>query len=170
MEIEIQKLDIKDFKKLYEFEFKNKDFFEKLIPPRDQDYYDFEKFKDKNKVLLNEQDEGISYYFLIKDSTGSIIGRINLVDIDSVNKTGYLGYRVGEKNTRKGVAKKALKILLEIALSNGIKVIKAKTTDNNIASQKILEHNGFTKINSPNKEFEMNGMRLKFVNYEWYNI
>jgi len=90
---------------------------------------------------------------------------MNIVDIDESQKIGNLGYRVGQAHTGKSIATKALKLLLETVNDKDIKQIKAKTTTNNIASQKVLEKNGFERIATDDEEFEMNGQMLKFVNY-----
>ena len=78
---------------------------------------------------------------------------------------GYLGYRVGQAYTGKGIASKALKSLLAIVSDDEVNQIKAKTTTNNIASQRVLEKNGFERIGISSEEFEMNGQRLSFVYY-----
>lgn len=62
-----------------------------------------------------------------------------------------------------------MKLLLEAVIERDIKHIKAKTTTNNIASQKVLERNGFEQTESNDEEFEMNGQNLKFANYIWVN-
>jgi len=54
-------------------------------------------------------------------------------------------------------------------VEKGIIQIKAKTTTNNIASQKVLEKNGFKYIETSDEEFEMNGQKLKFMHYIWCN-
>lgn len=139
-----------------------------MVPTRGDDYYKPEIFKRRHESLLKEQAEGGSYYYLIKDGNSSILGRMNLVDIDGSQK-GHLGYRVGQQHTGKGIAKEALKLLLETIPVLDIKQINAKTTTNNIASQKVLEINGFVQTESNDEEFEMNGQKLKFVNYIWTN-
>lgn len=70
---------------------------------------------------------------------------------------------MGQAHTGKGIANKALKLLIE-TVTGKVKQIKAKTTTNNIASQRVLEKNGFERIES-SEEFEMNGQMLKFVYY-----
>lgn len=167
MKIRIEKLTHKDAESLYQFELENRTFFEEMVPTRGDDYYKPEIFKIRHETLLAEQEKEISYFYLIKDEQGSILGRINLVDIDASSRIGYLGYRVGQKHTGKGVAKAALKLVLEKALMQNIKQIKAKTTTVNIASQKVLEKNGFEKTETSDEEFEMNGQKLKFINFSW---
>lgn len=167
MNILIEKLKDTDAESLHEFEIENRTFFEEMVPTRGDDYYKPEVFKVRHESLLDEQVKGISFFYLIKDENDSILGRINLVDIDESDKIGYLGYRVGQNHTGKGVAKKALKLLLETIGELDIKEVKAKTTTNNIASQKVLEQNGFGRTETSDEEFEMNGQMLKFVNYTW---
>lgn len=59
--------------------------------------------------------------------------------------------------------------MLESIIDLDIKQVRAKTTTNNIASQKVLEKNGFDYIETGDEEFEMNGQKLRFVNYTWTN-
>ncbi len=40
-------------------------------------------------------------FILIRNEENEILGRINLVDIDSETRISSLGYRVGEKFTKK---------------------------------------------------------------------
>lgn len=165
MNLLIEQLNALDAESLYAFEVENRVFFEEMVPTRGDDYYNFESFKIRHESLLEEQAEGISYFYLIKDGNGSILGRINLVDIDKNHKTGHLGYRVGQVHTGKGIAKKALEFFLDVVKERGLQEVKAKTTTNNIASQKVLESNGFSNTATSYEEFEMNGQKLKFVSY-----
>jgi len=167
MNITIKKLEYVDIEDLYEFELKNRAYFEKMVPSRGNEYYHFETFKVKNENLLEEQVQKLSYFYLIKNENGLIVGRINLVDIDKNQELGHIGYRVGGDHIGRGIANKALKLLLTEMSNLGIKQIEAKTTTNNIASQKILEKNGFKYIGTSDEEFEMNGQDLKFVYYRW---
>ncbi|CAM3997785.1 GNAT family N-acetyltransferase [Lederbergia lenta] len=169
MDILIEKLQITDAEDLYKFELTNRIFFEEMVPTRGDDYFKPEIFRKRVEELLDEQAEGSSYFYLIKDENDSILGRINLIDINISQRIGYLGYRVGQVHTGKGVANKALSLLLETVIDQDIMQIKAKTTTNNIASQKILEKNGFQHIETSDKEFEMNGKKLRFVYYTWTN-
>lgn len=165
MDLLIEKLQAADEKDLYEFELENRFFFEEMVPTRGEEYYNPGIFKVRHKSLLEEQVNGDSYFYLIKDNNDSILGRINLIDIDKSHKTGYLGYRVGQAYIGKGIATQALKILVETVTSEGIKQIQAKTTTHNIASQKVLEKNGFEKTATSHDEFEMNGQKLSFIYY-----
>lgn len=169
MDIFIEKLRTTDAEALLQFEVENRAFFEEMVPTRGDDYYHPETFNQRHEALLEEQALGDSYFYLIKDQGGSIVGRINLVDIDKTQKIGHLGYRVGQVYTGKGVANQALELLLQTITDQDILKIHAQTTTNNIASQKVLEKNGFTSTATADDEFEMNGQKLKFVYYMWTN-
>lgn len=167
LEITLEKLQKEDAEKLFKFELENRLFFEEMVPSRGDDYYHFEIFEKRHQALLEEQDQGLSYFYLIKSNVGSILGRVNLIDIDKSQGIGHIGYRVGQVQSGKGIANKALQLLLEAAPKDGINQILAKTTTNNIASQKVLEKNGFKQITLNNEEFEMNGQVLNFVSFRW---
>jgi len=81
-----------------------------MVPTRGDEYYNFETFKERHQALLDEQVKGLSFYYLIIDKYGSILGRMNLVDIDESQKFGHVGYRIGHVQTGKGVASNALKL------------------------------------------------------------
>ncbi|MGE7928782.1 GNAT family N-acetyltransferase [Lysinibacillus xylanilyticus] len=163
MEISINSLQERDAEELFEFEKNNRLFFEQMVPSRGEDYYNFETFKIRHKELLTEQQEHKSKFYLIRDNSDKIIGRINLVDIDTTNDIAEVGYRVGQEYGGKGIGARALKLLLETEIS--VKKIKAKTTTNNIASQRVLEKNGFKQVSTSDDEFKMNGKKLQFIDY-----
>lgn len=169
MDITIEKINYTDAENLFEFELENRVYFEEMVPSRGDDYYNFATFKKRHEALLDEQAQGSSRFYLIKNKNGLILGRMNLVDIDKSKSLGHIGYRVGRVHTGKGIAYMALKLLLETESKHGIKQISAKTTTNNIASQKVLEKNGFKHIATGDEEFEMNGQSLRFIYYLWIN-
>lgn len=167
MEILIKKLAEEDLEMLYEFEIENRAYFEDMVPGRGDDYYDFEIFKEKNRALLNEQKRELSYFYLIENKEGLILGRMNLVDIDESKGLGSIGYRVGQEYAGKGIVKRALHLLLAATTELGIRQISAKTTTDNTASQKILEKNGFQYLKTSDETFRHNGQSVSFVHYIW---
>lgn len=165
--IMLVKLQEKHFEKLFKFELENKGYFEEMVPSRGDDYYNLETFIQKNKALIDEQDQGLSYFYLIMNQEGVVLGRMNLVDIEQPKRRGHVGYRVGKAYTGKGIANKALRILLDTTNQLGIRQISAKTTTINIASRKILEKNEFQYIETAKDEFKMNGHLSSFIYYRW---
>jgi ribosomal-protein-alanine N-acetyltransferase len=102
LEISINSLQERDAEELFEFEKNNRLFFEQMVPSRGEDYYNFETFKIRHKELLTEQQENKSKFYLIRDNSGNIIGRINLVDIDTTNNIAEVGYREVKNMVEKG--------------------------------------------------------------------
>lgn len=170
MKITLHELANHDMENLYAFELENRAYFEKMVPSRGEDYYDFPIFKKKNSMLLDEQAQKLSYFYLIKNELDHIVGRLNLTDIDKKLQLGHVGYRVGEKHIGQGIANKALQLLLARVSNLGIRQIAAKTTTNNIASQKVLEKNGFTYTGTSSEGFTMHGQNVKFVYYRWSDV
>ena len=148
MKIHLSKLTFEDAKRLLDFEILNRCFFETMVPTRGDDYYKPDQFLINHQVLLNEQEEGLSTFYLIKNENAEIVGRINLVDINKQLGIAHLGYRVGEAFLGKGIAKKSVKLIIELLKDQSIHQLYAKTTIDNIASQKVLERSGFLKEHS----------------------
>ncbi|WP_072180946.1 GNAT family N-acetyltransferase, partial [Bacillus cereus] len=121
--------------------------------------------------LLIEQADGNSYFYLIRNEEKEIVGRINLVDIDTETRISSLGYRVGEKFTKKGVATAAVKLILGVAKNNKINEVHAKTISNNLASQIVLEKSGFSSYQNEadTTSVQLNGEHVNFVHYIWRN-
>ena len=163
MNITLHLLQEADAEELFDFELKNRNFFEKMVPSRGEEYYLFQNFKVRHHDLLNEQQSGLSTFFLIKNEDLKIIGRINVFDIDLTNRIAEIGFRIGEAWGGKGIGKQALHQLVQSDL--GLNQLKAKTTTANNASQKILEQNGFVISGIGEHEFELNGQQMKFIHY-----
>lgn len=162
MSISIEPLSITDERALFEFEKQNREFFEKLVPGRGDDFYHFEVFQTRHRQLLKEQESGESCFWLIKDEVGTILGRVNLFDINLTEQTAEIGFRVGSEYGNKGIASQALRLLLK---AHSDLTLKAKTTTNNLASQKVLEKAGFKVVTIDENSFEMNGQQLRFIFY-----
>ena len=165
MKIQLKACTALDAEELYAFELENRPYFEQSIPSRGDDYYMPETFKQRHASLLQEQRDGTSFFYLITDEGGEIIGRINLVDRDVTTKRAELGYRIGQNHTGKGIAKEAVRLLIEQCPKLDIHEIQAKTTDGNIASQKILTGNGFQRENTA-VEVELNGQRTRLIPFK----
>ncbi|NBJ69968.1 MULTISPECIES: GNAT family N-acetyltransferase [Clostridia] len=166
MNIRLTKLKDTDAEALLAFEYENRDFFETMVPGRGDEYYNLIEFLKRHEALLTEQNLGISHFYLIKDDNDNILGRMNMVNLDK-QRHGVLGYRVGQAYTGKGIATKALQLLIKEAIALGIKQLHAKTTNHNLPSQKVLQKNGFHYEKTELVPFVMNGEKVKFVYYKW---
>lgn len=78
---------------------------------------------------------------------------MNLVDIDWVTKSGSIGYPVGQQFSGKGAAVKGLQMLISKTKNMGLKELRAKTTRNNITTQKVLDRCLFQNESEENGDF-----------------
>ena len=158
MKIHLKKLTEEDSEELFQFELKNRHFFEQMIPGRGDDYYQYESFSDNQRVLLQEQTDEKCFFYLVKNNQADIIGRVNIIDLD-VEGTVSIGYRIGESFTGQGIAKEAVRLVIEKAMDiPEIKTIIGKTTTNHLSSQRVLERNGFILEPETNQDTYTNSL------------
>lgn len=141
---------------VYFFEKENREYFERNLPPRPANYFDLEGFKEITRELLREQENHDVYMYLIRDTQGVMVGRINLSVLENNRKIAELGYRIGENVTNLGYASEAVKLVLEKAFTTyGFNRTIAGTAIGNLASQRVLLKNGFTFSRSIENDFQM---------------
>jgi ribosomal-protein-alanine N-acetyltransferase len=132
------------------FELANRAYFSASISDRGDAF--FEHFDDHYNELLAKQETGRDAYYLLIDENGSILGRFNLVDIDP--GTAELGYRVAQRVAGRGEATAAVREICQLAAAEfGLRKLWARTTLDNVASQRVLAKSGFVAI----REAEING-------------
>ncbi|MFC0560470.1 GNAT family N-acetyltransferase [Halalkalibacter alkalisediminis] len=171
MNIKLEPLSVECTKKLFIFEKENRTFFETMVPSRGEDYYQYDRFLQSLNELLVEQERGEGNYFLIVNEVGVIVGRINLFNVRKhPSFSADLGYRVGKKYLRRGIASISLELLLgKVIVEHKKAEIRAKTTSHNIGSQKILEKHQFVRRVVKEKGVELNGHLFDFLEYYWKN-
>ena len=167
-DISIKLLELSDVQELYTFEVENREFFERIGLGRGGSYYNIDNFTGVIKELVEEQEKGLLYMYLVKDHSEKVIGRVNLVSVvrGSFNKA-ELGYRVGEKHQGKGYATSAVKLILDEAVNNyKLHRLEAGTSPDNIGSQIVLIKNGFQFSGRYNKYVFQDGKWLDSINFE----
>ncbi len=165
MKLCLKLLSMKDEKALYQFEVINRTYFEQHVPSRGEDYYSQSGFHERLRALVLEQEQTGSLFYLIKDEHHGIIGRINVVDIH--DGAGKLGYRIGEEHVGQKIATQAVRLLLDkLVARKQVKSLQAKTTVTNVASQKVLEKNGFLVQKSIENNSAVNPS-LSFIHFKW---
>jgi RimJ/RimL family protein N-acetyltransferase len=76
--------------------------------------------------------------------TGEIIGMISLMHIDNKNRNAEVGYWLGKRYWKKGIASEALTLILNFGFNNLKSVrIYAKVLHTNLPSIKLLQRTGF---------------------------
>ena len=137
---ELQRLRADHAPAVLAFELANRAYFAAFISDRGDEYYG--QFTEQHNALLAEQDAGICAFYVLVGEDGSVLGRFNLYDI--ADGTAELGYRVAQHVAGRGVATATVRQLCRLAASQyGLRTLKAATTRENVASQKVLTKAGF---------------------------
>jgi len=140
---ELQRLRADHGAAVLAFELANRGYFAAFISDRGDEFY--QQFTEVHDELLAEQEAGRSAYYVLVDDDGSVVGRFNLYDIK--DGTAVLGYRVAQHVAGRGVATAAVRDLCRLAAAqHGLRTLKAATTHDNVASQKVLAKAGFVPV------------------------
>jgi ribosomal-protein-alanine N-acetyltransferase len=125
------------------FELANRGYFAAFISDRGDEF--FEQFTEEHNALLAEQEAGRCACYVLAGEDGSVVGRFNLYEIR--DGTAELGYRVAQHVAGRGVATAAVRELCRLAAAeHGLRTLKAKTTRDNLASQRVLAKAGFVPV------------------------
>jgi ribosomal-protein-alanine N-acetyltransferase len=125
------------------FELANRTYFAASISDRGDDFFD--QFTDRHNASLAEQEAGICAFYVLVAEDGSVLGRFNLYDLE--DGTARLGYRVAEQVAGRGVATATVRELCRIAAArHGLRTLRAATSHDNAASQKVLTKAGFVPV------------------------
>lgn len=125
------------------FELANRAWFARTVPDRGDAYFTATGFAGRHAALLAEQAAGVCRFHLVLDADGTLVGRLNLMDL--VDGGAELGYRVAESAAGRGVATAAVALARRVAARDyGLRSLTAATTLDNPASAAVLTRNGFT--------------------------
>jgi [ribosomal protein S5]-alanine N-acetyltransferase len=140
---ELQRLRADHAPAVLAFELANRAYFAASISDRGDDFY--EQFADRHSAMLAEQETGTYAYYVLVAEDGSILGRFNLFNISG--GTADVGYRVAQNVAGRGVATATVRELCQLAAAqHGLRTLRAATTHQNAASQKVLIKAGFHPV------------------------
>jgi Acetyltransferase (GNAT) domain len=92
--------------------------------------------------LLADQEAGVGAFYVLVAGDDSILGRFNLVVAE--DGAAELGYRVAQHVAGRGVATAAVREMCRLAAArHGLRTLRAATSRENVASQKVLVKAGF---------------------------
>lgn len=147
---ELQRLRADHAPALLAFERENRAYFAASIPDRGDDY--FTDFDSRHQALLAEQADGVCHFHVLVENGGSIVGRVNLVDV--AGGSAELGYRIAERAAGRGLATRSVREMCARATSEyDLTELTAKTTLDNPGSRRVLERVGFAVVG----EMTLNG-------------
>jgi RimJ/RimL family protein N-acetyltransferase len=121
----------------------NRSYFAASISDRGDDYFD--QFAELHSALLSEQEAGAGAYYVVVAENGSVLGRFNLYRFSG--GTAELGYRVAQHAAGRGLATATVRELCRLAAArHGLRTLRAATSLDNTASQKVLAKAGFVPV------------------------
>ncbi len=95
--------------------------------------------------MLAEQEAGLGAFYVLVAEDGSVLGRFNLLFAEG--GTANLGYRVAQHVAGRGVATATVRELCGLAgARHGLRMLRAATSRENAASQKVLARAGFIPV------------------------
>lgn len=140
---ELKRLDAGDAPTVLAFELANRAYFAASVSDRGDEFFD--QFADRYSALLAEQEAGICAFYVLAAEDGSVLGRFNLYDLE--DGTAELGYRVAQHVAGRGVATAAVRELCRLAAAqHGLRTLRAGTSRDNAASQRVLAKAGFVPV------------------------
>ncbi len=140
---ELQRLRADHADAVLAFELANRVYFAASISDRGDEF--FAQFSERHSALLAEQEAGIGAFHVLVAEDGSVLGRFNLVFVG--DGTAELGYRVAEHAAGRGVATATVRELCRLAVAQyGLRTLRAATSSDNVASQKVLTRAGFVPV------------------------
>jgi ribosomal-protein-alanine N-acetyltransferase len=137
---ELKRLTAGDAPAVLAFELANRAYFAASVSDRGEEFFD--QFTDRHSALLADQEAGIDAFYVLVAEDGSVLGRFNLYRFQ--DGTAELGYRVAQHVAGRGVATAAVLELCRLAAArHGLRTLRAATSRDNAASQKVLTKAGF---------------------------
>ncbi|RLP83944.1 N-acetyltransferase [Mycetocola lacteus] len=126
---------------------RNRAHLEPWDPTRSEDFYTAALHRADIRRQLATREAGTTYPVVLTRGS-EIVGRSALTGITrGVFQNAALGYWVDERLTGRGVATALVAHMLTLAREHlGLHRVEAGTLVHNVASQRVLERNGFTRI------------------------
>ena len=144
--MEIRTLQRDDAAALLKFELLNREWFEEFVLPRAESVYSPSGMAAHIDTCLHDYALGTMHPCIILDQDGHIVGRANLKDIDPLECTTEIGYRISRQYISKGLATQAVSHLKDLAYGRWrLARLLAFVTTENPASARVLEKSGFVK-------------------------
>jgi ribosomal-protein-alanine N-acetyltransferase len=165
--IRLTPLDHQDADELFDFELRHRAYFEYWVNARSPDFYHIDAVRQSIDDSLRNRERDLAYNYLIKEAD-RIVGRINLTEVARryYNKA-LLGYRIGEDAAGRGIASRAVALVLEEAFQTlGLWRIEATVRDSNMGSARVLQKNGFSEFGRSRQSMYLNDAWHDLLHFE----
>lgn len=156
-----------DAEELLAFELLNRRYFESWINYRPADYYTPDGVARAIAAAQQDADNDIGYQHLVRVD-GKLVGRVNLTAVKRPHsRSASLGYRVGEAHVGRGIAKQAVRLVMQRAFTElDLWRLDATARPENLASAKVLLSNGFVQYGHSRRSFQLGGTWYDMLHFE----
>jgi ribosomal-protein-alanine N-acetyltransferase len=156
--------DAKELAALYRA---NREFLAPFEPERPEGFYTAKGQRERLEGLERDAAAGAGWRFAIVDD-GAIVGTINVSDvIRGPLQVAEVGYWVAREHNGRGLATQAVADVVEFAFGEaGLHRLEAGTLPDNLASQRVLEKNGFERFGFARKLLLIGGEWRDHVLFE----
>jgi ribosomal-protein-alanine N-acetyltransferase len=162
----IRPLTVDDAAELAALYVVNRDFLAPFEPARDEDFFTAEA----QRARL-DRPAGVEWWRWVILDGGEIAGLISLSDVlRGALQLANLGYWVDRGRNGRGLASQAVAEVVAFAFGEaGLHRVEAGTLPDNVASQRVLEKNGFERFGLARKLLLIGGEWRDHVLYERIN-
>lgn len=156
-----------DVAEVSDFEFRNRNFFERWINSRPKDFYAAGGVAVSIHAALRDAENDRAYQYLVREA-GVLVARVNLTQIKRQHFcSASLGYRVGEDCTGRGIAKEAVRLAMRRAFTElSLWRVEATCRPENPASIKVLSGNGFSQFGHSKRCFKLGDVWFDLLHFE----
>jgi ribosomal-protein-alanine N-acetyltransferase len=148
----------------------HRDLLDRFEPIRDEDYYTPAGQAEAIRGALDGHRRGTTVpHTIVVD--GRVAGRITMSNVlRGVLQSANIGYWVDPALHRRGVATAALREMVRLAFTDvGLHRLEAATLLHNLASQRVLERNGFVRYGVAEQFLKIAGRWQDHVMYQLIN-
>jgi ribosomal-protein-alanine N-acetyltransferase len=140
-------------------------------PLRGEDYFTEAGQRADIDTALERHKIGNALPSVILDHTGAVVGRITLNGIvRGAFQSCSVGYWLSAAAVGRGLATAALRETIALAFGElGLHRIQAETLLSNVASQRVLDRNGFVRIGMAPTYLKIAGQWQDFILYQLIN-
>lgn len=156
-----------DLDELLEFEVVNRPFFERWINARPAVYYSRDGVAGSIEAAQRDAHADSTHQFLVRDGE-VLVGRVNLTQVRRAHyHSATLGYRVGQAHNGRGIAKEAVRLVLQRAFGElSLARVEATARPENAGSVRVLEANRFTSYGRSRRSFFLDGAWHDLLHFE----
>jgi [ribosomal protein S5]-alanine N-acetyltransferase len=164
-------ITLNDAPVLAELQRVNRAYLAPFEPVRADAYFTEAGQRSAIEQALAEYEQGRNLPYVILDEGAGIVGRITL---NGIVRGPFLscsvGYWVSQSVSGRGVASAALREIIKVAFGElGLHRIQGETLLDNVASQRVLERNGFARIGMAPAYLKIAGRWQDMLMYQLIN-